>query len=303
MEVKHNKQLAEELHKPIIRNFKKRTDYSGFKDNIWGVDLADMQSLSKYNIGVKYLLCAIDLFSKYAWVGPIKYKKGVTIVDAFQKILKESNRKPNKIWVDKGSEFYNKSFKKWLKDNDIEMYSIHNKGKSVVAERFIGTLENKIFKHMTVISKNVYFDVLDDIVNKYNNTVHRTIKMKPIDVKDNTYIDSNKEVNDKDPKFKVRDHVRISKYKNIFAKGYTSNWPEEVFVIKKVKNTVPWIDVINDLNGKEIIGRFYEKQLQKSNQKEFRIEKVINRKGGKSCVKWEGYNNSFNSWINKKNLS
>ena len=115
--------------------------------------------------------------------------------NAFEKILKESNRKPNKIWVNKGSEFHNNYFKKWLKDNDIEMYSIYNKAKSIVAKRFIRTLKNKIFKHMTVISKNVYFDVLDDIVNKYNNTVHRTIKMKPIDVKDNTYLDSKKEVN------------------------------------------------------------------------------------------------------------
>ena len=139
--------------------------------------------------------------------------------NAFEKILKESNRKPNKIGVNKGSEFHNNYFKKWLKDNDIEMYSIYNKVKSVVAKRFIRTLKNKIFKHMTVISKNVYFDVLDDIVNKYNNTVHRTIKMKPIDVKDNTYLDSKKEVNNKDPKFKVGDHVRISKCKNIFAKG------------------------------------------------------------------------------------
>ena len=118
---------------------------------------------------------------------------------------------------------------------------------------------------MKDISKNVYFDVLDDIVNKYNNKVHRTIKMKPIDVTDNTYLDSKKEVNDKDPKFKVGDHVRISKYKNIFAKGYTPNWSEEVFVVSKIKNTVPWTYVINDLNGEEIIGKFYEKELQKTN--------------------------------------
>ena len=120
------------------------------------------------------------------------------------------------------------------------MYSIHNKGKSVTAERFIRTLKNKIFEHMKAISKNVHFDVLDDIAKNYNNTVYRTIKMKSVDVKDNTYVDSKKEVNDKDPKFKVGDHVRISKYKNIFAKGYTPNWSEEFFVIKKVKNTVPW---------------------------------------------------------------
>ena len=129
------------------------------------------------------------------------------------------------------------------------MYSIHNEGKSVVAERFIRTLKNKIFKHMAAISKNVDFGVLDDVVNKYNKIVHRTIKMKPIDVKDNAYIDSKKEVNDKDLKFKVVDHVRISNYKNIFAKGYAPNWSEEVCVVSKIKNAVPSTHVINDLNG------------------------------------------------------
>ena len=125
------------------------------------------------------------------------------------------------------------------------MYLIHNEGKSVVVERFIRTLKTKIYKYMTSISKNVYIDKLDDIVNEYNNTSHRTIKMKPINVKDNTYIDFKNEVNDKDPKLKVGDQVRISKYKNIFAKRYTPNWSEEVFVIKKVKNTLPWDYVIN----------------------------------------------------------
>ena len=141
------------------------------------------------NNGFRFLLCVIDILSKYAWVVPLKDKKGVSIVDAFQKILDKSRRKPNKIWVDKGSEFYNNSFKKWLKDNDIEMYSIHNEGKSVVAERFIRTLKTKIYKYMTSVSKNVYIDKLDDIVGEYNNTYHRTTKMKPVDVKDNTYID------------------------------------------------------------------------------------------------------------------
>ena len=129
-----NYQLENELHKQIIRKFKKRKVYSSFRDNIWGVDLADMQSLSKYNKGIKYLLCAIDLFSKYAWVVPIKDKKGTSIVNAFQKIISKG-RKPNKIWVDQGSEFYNKSFKDFLKINNIEMYSAYNEGKSVAAER------------------------------------------------------------------------------------------------------------------------------------------------------------------------
>ena len=208
--------------------------HAAFKGNIWGADLADMQLLSKYNKGIRFLLCVIDIFSKYTSVVPLKDKKGASIVTAFQSILKQSNsRKPNKIWVDKGSEFYNASFKKWLQDNDTVMYSTHNEGKSVVAARFFRTLKSKIYKYMTSISKNVYIDKLDDIVDEYNNTYHTAIEMKPIDVRDNTYINTDKETNDKDPKFKVGDRVRISKYKNFFAKGYTPNWSEEVFVIKK----------------------------------------------------------------------
>ena len=155
---------------------------------------------------------------------------------------------------------------------------------------------------MTSISKNVYIDKLGDIVDEYNNTYHTTIKMKSIDVKDNTYLNVDKEINNKDPKFKVGDYVRISKYKNIFTKGYMPNWSEELFVIKQVKNTFPWTYVINDLNGEEIIGTFYEKELQKINQEEFRIERVIRRKGDKLYVKWKGYDNSFNSWIDKKGI-
>ena len=142
----------------------------------------------------------------------------------------------------------------------------------------------------------------ENIVNEYNNTCHRTIKMKPINVKDNSYIDFWKEVNDKDPKFKIGDYVRISKYKNIFSKGYMTNWSEEVFISSKIKNTVPSTYIITDLNGEEIIVTFYEKELQKTNQKEFRIEKVLKRKGDKLYVKWKGYNNSFNSWIDEKDL-
>ena len=234
-----NYKLANELHKPIIRKVKKRKLYSGFRDNIWGADLCDMQLISKFNEGFRFLLCVIDMFSKYAWVVPLKDKKSISIVNAFQKILGKSERKPHKIWVDKGSEFYNNSFKKWLKDNDNDMHSIHDEGTSVVAERFMRTLKNKIYKYMTAISKNAYIDKLDDIVNEYNNTYHRTIKMKPVDVKENTYIDFEKKVNDKDPKFKVGDHVRVSKYENIFAEGYMPNWSEEVFIITKIKNKVP----------------------------------------------------------------
>ena len=144
------------------------------RENMWGFDLADMQLLSKYNNGIKYLLCAVNLFSKYAWVVPLKDKRGISIVNAFQKIISEG-RKPNKIWVDQGSEFYNKSFKDFLKINNIEMYSTYNEEKSVVAERFIRTLKNNIFKHMTAVSKNV----------------HRAMKMKPIDVTSDSFAEYN----------------------------------------------------------------------------------------------------------------
>ena len=210
--------LADELHKPIIKKFEKRKVYSQFKDNTWGVDLADMQSLSRKNKGIKYLLCVTDLYSNYAFVIPLKDKKGISILNAFDKVIKQYNRKPNKIWVDQGGEFCNNIFKKWLSDNDIIMYSTYNEGKSVVTERFIGTLKSKLYKHMTAIGENVYYDVLDDVVNKYNNTKHSTIKMKPIDIRDNNKRVHIDEHNKKRSRFKVGDRVRISKFKNIFAK-------------------------------------------------------------------------------------
>ena len=193
------------------------------------------------------------------------------------------------------------------------MHLTHNEGKSVVAERFFRILKNKIYKYMTSVSKSVYTDILDDIVNKYNNTYHSTIKLKPGDVKSNIYIDSSEEIkilkilklrssDPKDPKLKIVDIVRISKYENILSKDYSPSCSEEAFVIKTVKNTVPWTYVINDLNGEELAGTFCKKELQKANQKEFRIEKVIKRKGDKLYVKWKGYNHSLNSWIDKKDI-
>ena len=178
-----------------------------------------MQLMSKLNKGFRFLLCVIGIYSKYAWVIPLKDEKGITLTNAFQKTLNESKRKSNKIWVHKGRKLYNRSMKSWLEKNDIEMYSKHDEGKSVIAGRFIRALKNKIYKYMTSISKNVYIDKLDDTVNKYNNTYYGTNKMKPADINPNTYIDSIKKINYQDPKFKIFDILRISKYKNIFAKG------------------------------------------------------------------------------------
>ena len=143
------------------------------------------------------------------------------------------------------------------------MYSTYDEAKSIVAERFIRILKNKLYKHLMATGKNVYYDVLDDVVNEYNNTKHNTIKMKPIDVRDNkrVYIE---EHNENNSRFKVGDRVRISKFKNIFAKGYTPNWSREIFIVNKIKDTVPYTYNLNDLDYEEIIGSFYDKELQKT---------------------------------------
>ena len=165
--------------------------------------------------------------------------------------------------------------------NKIEMYSTYNERKSVIAEKFIRTLKNKIFHHMTAVSKNVYFDALDNILNKFNNTVCRTIKMKPIDVTFDSYAEYNENSNVIQPKFKVGYHVRTSKHKIVFAKGYTQNWSDDVFVVSKINDTFPWIYKISDLNSEKIAGSFYEKELQKTSQEKFRIKKVLKIKGDK----------------------
>ena len=225
------------MHKPNIKNLKKRKVYSSFKDSIWDADFADM-FIVEYNKGIQFLLCVTDIYSKYAWVVPLEDKKGITITNAFQKIVDKSERRPNKIWFDKRSEFYKRLIKSWLQDNDIKIYSIHNKGKFVIADRYIRNLTNIIYKHKATESKIVYIGKLVDTIHKYNNTYHRTIKMNPNDINKSTYIDFSIENDEKYLKFKVGDCVRISKYKNILAEGYIPIWSEEVFVIKKIKNTV-----------------------------------------------------------------
>ena len=181
------------------------------------------EELHKFNKRICFLLCVIDIFRENACVVPVKDKKHIAIANAFQKVLDESNRKPSKTWISKGGKFCRRLMKSCLEKNTIEMYLIHNEGKSVVAENFIRTLKNKTYTRLTSILKNVYIDKLDGIVSKYDITYHRTIKMKPVDVKPSIYIDFNRENDIEGPKFKICGNARISKYKNIFAKDYVSN--------------------------------------------------------------------------------
>ena len=262
-----------------------------------------MQAFAKFNRGVKYLLAVIDVFSKYGWLIPLKDKTGKFVASALKTIFEE--RKPEKMWVDKGKEFYNKDVK-----DLIELYSTENEEKSSVVERWIRTMKEKMYKYFTANSTNVYIDVLPDLVKEYNNTRHSSIKMTPVKASKkeneltvwrNLYPDR-LEIRDINPKFSVGDKVRISKKKKTSEKGYTTRWTEEIFTIAEVQRTQPPTYKIADLNGEEIKGTFYEPELQKTSQEIFRIEKVIKRGKKKSLVKWKGYSDNFYSWVDNKDI-
>ena len=262
-----------------------------------------MQSFSKFNRGVKYLLAVIDILSKYGWLIPLKDKTGKSVASALKTIFKE--RKPEKMWVDKGKEFYNKDVK-----DLVELYSTENEEKSSVVERWIRTMKEKMWKYFTDKSTNIYINTLPDLVKNYNNTRHSSIKMTPVKAskKENeltvwrNLYPEHLEIHDINPKFSVGDRVRISKKKKTFEKGYTTRWSEEIFTIVEVKHSRPPTYKIADLNGEEIKGSFYEPELQKTSQEIFRIEKVIKIGKKKSLVKWKGYSDDFNSWVDNKDI-
>ena len=305
-------QLAEELHKPIRRKFKTRKVIVNHIDEIWSADLVFMDKLSKWNKGFKYLLTVIDVFSKFAWVVPLKDKKGCSITTAFADIIKTYKRKPEYLWVDKGSEFYNKTFKEWLLQNDIVLYSTFNEGKAVVIERFNRTLKSRMYKQFTIQNNTIWYNIIDKLVDEYNETKHGSIKLTPVEASKkknhglvyfNLYGDI--EASKQKPKFKIGDKVRISKFKRkVFDKGFTPNWTEEVFTVDKIQYTNPLTYKLKDLNDKEIQGSFYEPELLKAEQEVFRIDKVIRRdyKKKQALVSWKGYSDDFNTWIPLKDL-
>ena len=274
-------------------------------DEIWAADLVDMQAFSEFNEGTKYLLTVIDVFSKYGWMIALTDKTGKSVADALKKIFIE--RQPTKLWVDKGKEFYNKDVQKL-----VELYSTENEEKSSVVERWNRTMKEKMWKYFSANSTNRYIDILDKLVEQYNNTNHSSIKMTPVEASKkknegrvwrNLYPDHAWRQEEAHPKFAIGDKVRIAKKKKHFEKGYTPNWTEESFTISKIQYTTPITYKIIDYNGEEIDGTFYEPELQKTSQETFRIEKVLTKKGTKSLVKWLGYPESFNSWVDNKDIS
>ena len=273
-------------------------------DKIWAADLADMTALKDYNNDYTFLLLVIDTFSKYGWIIPLKNKQGKTVADAFKTIFKEG-RTPGKLWTDKGTEFKNMNVKKLIK-----IYSTENEEKSSIAERWIRTMKEKMFKYFTDNNTYKYIDVLPDLVEDYNNTVHSSTKLTPIEASKkkneltvwrNLYPDRYK-TSRLNPKFSVGDEVRITKKKEVFEKGYTTRWTEEIFTIKEIRETNPITYKLEDLQGEEIKGTFYEPELQKTKQQIYRIEKVIEKEKGRSFVKWKGYPEKFNSWVDNKDL-
>ena len=304
----HNKILSEELHKAKRKNYPRRRIIVNHINEIFAADLVEMQKFSKLNRGYRYLLTCIDIFSKFAWVIPLKDKKGITIKNALEKIF--NKRKPKFLWTDNGKEFYNKEVQDLLNKNNIKLYSTNNSEiKSAVIERFNRTFKNMMYKKFTENNNTIFYNILDELVNIYNNKYHSTIKMTPIEgskkinekkIK-NIY---NFEKTKKPGKFKIGDRVRLSLEKNIFEKSYETNWTEEIFIIYDIKySNVPYY-YLKDLNNEKLQGTFYEQELQKTKQDDlYIIEKILKTNKDKIYVKWRGYDNSFNSWINKNTVT
>ena len=302
------------LHKPARRHYKRSRVIVPGIDAQFQADLVDVQNLSRYNKGYKYLLTCIDIFSKYAWVVPLKTKQGQELVKAFQMIL-SSGRKPNKLQTDQGTEFLNGVFQKFLRDNNIDFFTVNSGLKASVVERFNRTFKNKMYKYFTAKNTLTYINVLPQLVSSYNNTYHRSIKMKPSEVTkaNETKVWDTLYGNDVEKrvrfKFQVGDRVRISKVKRMFEKSYLPNFTEEMFTVyKRMARQVP-VYKLKDDAGEILDGTFYEPELQKiiKNDDVYRVEKILRKRKRKGIVeyfvKWKGYPDKFNSWIAESNIS
>ena len=263
--------LAKEVFSPQITKFRREKVITLYKDETWSADLIDKSSLSNYNNNYKFILTVIDIFTKHAWAIPLKNKSGVSITNGFKIVLSElpqggsESRKPEKLWVDRGSEFYNKTFKPLLKEYETKLYSTYSDLKAVFIERFNRTLLNIINKPMFINGDGNWVSILNDAVITYNNNIHSTINMTPVDA--SNYLDKFKyfvKSTKATLKFKVGDYVRKAGKRKIFSKGYTSNWNRELFKVNEVLNTQPLTYKIEDLNGEIVEGKYYEQELLNS---------------------------------------
>ena len=301
--------LSEELNKPVINKFERKKIVINHIDEIHSCDLVDMIKYSRINRGYKYIFTNIDIFSKYAWSFPLKTKTIKDVKVCFQKFFKQ--RKPSYIWSNQESAFFSKEMLKFFEDHNIKIYYTHSNLKAVVIERFNRSLRESMMKAFVKNNNTVWYNILPELIKTYNNRYHHTIKMKPIDVnktnekhiKDTVY---NYNITNKKPKFKINDLVRISlKRRQLFDKPSGNiKWSEELFKIYKVNKSNVISYKIKDMNDEIIKGIFYEKELQltKNTTGEYIIEKILKTKGKRMYVKWRGYNNNFNSWVNKYDI-
>lgn len=295
------------LHKPVRYKFPRRKTIVSGPGQQWQADLVDVSRLARHNHGIKYLLTCIDVFSKKAWVVPLKDKSGTSLVKAFDSI---EDPLPRSLQTDKGTEFTNRNLQRWLKDKGVHFFTTENEDiKASIVERFNRTLKSKMWRYFTKNDTSTYVDVLQKMVNVYNHTPHRSIGMAPLDVSSKNkrrvwfrlYADP---VEYKEPDLKVGDTVRISKARRTFKKGYLPQWTEEIFTVVERKNTHPPTFVLADYSGEVLKGSFYARELQKIVKKDdvYKIEKILKEEKNRVFVKWLGYPDSFNSWVSKKDL-
>ena len=306
-----SEQDAYTLHKPVRRHFKRRCVVVGGPNQQWQADLVDMSRLKMANGGITFLLTVIDVFSKLAWCVPLKNKSASSLVAAFTPLL--SDRAPNTLQTDKGTEFLNRSLQKLLKEYGVHHFVTHNEEtKASIVERFNKTLKTRMWRYFTKHQSVRYVDVLQDFMRSYNDSYHRSIGMAPSGVNStNQEIVWQRLYGDEGggtPKYQVGDRVRISKAKRHFEKGYMANWTEELFTIENAHRSDPPVYHLTDWYGDKLDGTFYEPELQKvtvSKDKTYRIESILRwrNKRREVLVKWFGYPESFNSWIDAKTLA
>ena len=302
------------LHRPVRRNFPRSQVVVNGIDDQWQTDLICLsKEIAAANQNHRYILTCIDILSKFGWAVPIRDKRGHTLVAAFKKIL-ESGRKCKRLQSDQGKEYTNRAFQKFLKEHKIEFFTTFNEEtKASVCERYNRTLKTKLWKYFTKNSTLEFLEILDDLVRSYNHSWHRSIKMKPVqvsrlnqeEVRQTLYGSASQS---KATDLKPGDHIRISKYKGKFQKGYLPSWSEEIFSVHKVLNTQPvWLKVADE-SGLVLKGSFYTWEVQKiaKHDRLYRIDEILDqrRKNGKKqiLVSWRGYPSSMNSWISARSV-
>lgn len=307
--------IAKEKHKPVIRKFKRRKVITLAPNETWAGDLVDMNDQAELNKGYRYMLNVIDIYSRFAWIAPMKKKDADSTVEAFQKIVKEAKTTPTNFWVDEGKEFYNSKLKAYLEKHDINMYSTFGTHKSAMIERFNRTIKEKMFRRFTEDNDDEWVNKIKSVLKDYNNTIHSSTDKKPVDmIKEKIPKPDTEETTPKTTKhkFAVGDRVRTTLPKKVFDKGYKGGWTDEIYIVKEIANTNPPTYVIEDLQGERIKGKMYEQELQKSQLKgditkeAFLMEKILKTrtvKGKKEFfVKWVGYPAKFNRWIPESNI-